>query len=150
MTDKFGLTGFSMLLVLAALAVPAAAAPHGPSNVPRFAYVANQKENTVSIYTVNAATGQLRHNGYVATGTGPRSVTVDPLSRFAYVTTSQVGVFAYTINTTTGALTAVAGSPFATGANPTGRDAPGPGYHACQRRAGPTRNVRLRSLDMGG
>jgi hypothetical protein len=30
---------------------------------PRFAYVVNFYNNTVSIYTVDAATGQLRHNG---------------------------------------------------------------------------------------
>ncbi|HLQ26476.1 MAG TPA: hypothetical protein VK138_11435, partial [Acidiferrobacterales bacterium] len=35
---------------------------------PRFAYVANQTSNTVSIYTVNATTGQLRPNGYVTAG----------------------------------------------------------------------------------
>ena len=56
-----------------------------PNNVPRFAYVANQGDNTVSQYTVNASTGQLRHNGYVATGSSPISVSVDPTAKFAYV-----------------------------------------------------------------
>jgi YVTN family beta-propeller protein len=116
MTDKFGLAGFYMLFVLAALAVPAAAAPHGPSNVPRFAYVANQKENTVSIYTVNAATGQLRHNGYVATGTGPRSVTVDPSDRFAYVANNFASdVSAYIIDAATGAFTSAGSVAAGTG-----------------------------------
>ena len=53
--------------------------------VPRFACVANSADNTVSIYTVNAVTGQLRHNGYVAAGINLRSVTVDPSGKFAYV-----------------------------------------------------------------
>ena len=40
-------------------------------DVPRFAYVANFNDDTVSIYAVNDNTGQLRHHGYVATGTDP-------------------------------------------------------------------------------
>jgi sugar lactone lactonase YvrE len=43
----------------------------------RFAYVPNFGDNTVSIYAVNAATGQLRHRGYVAAGTGPNAVAID-------------------------------------------------------------------------
>lgn len=53
--------------------------------VPRFAYAANASDNTVSVFSVDAGTGQLRHNGYVAAGTIPVSVTVDPLGKFAYV-----------------------------------------------------------------
>ncbi len=44
--------------------------------VPRFAYVTNASSNTVSMYTVDNATGKLRHNGYIATGSNPMSVTV--------------------------------------------------------------------------
>ena len=47
---------------------------------------------------MNAATGQLRHNGYVAAGTNPVSVTVDPSGKFAYVANFGGGVSAYTIN----------------------------------------------------
>ncbi len=84
------------------------------SNLPRFAYVANYNDNTVSIYTVNAATGQLRHNGYVAAGTAPYSVTVDPSGKFAYAANyGSSNVSAYTINASTGALTpAVAAGSF--------------------------------------
>ena len=53
--------------------------------VPRFAYVVNGDDDTVSILTVNATTGQLRHNGYVAAGSTPYSVSVDPTGTFAYV-----------------------------------------------------------------
>jgi len=120
MTSKRVLTAVSMLFVLAMLAAcggggggggDSATAPP-PNNVPRFAYVANFSDNTVSIYTVNAATGQLRHNGYVAAGTNPSSVTVDPSGKFAYVTNSFNGtggnsVPAYSINATTGALTRI-------------------------------------------
>ena len=58
------------------------------NGVPRFAYVANNGDGTVSMYTANAVTGQLRHNGYVAAGTGPLSVAVDPSGKFAYVANS--------------------------------------------------------------
>src|SRR5258708_9635896 len=86
--------------------------------VPRFAYVANNGDNTVSIYTVNASTGQLRHNGYVAAGTGPVSVSVDPSGKFAYVANFSSGnLSAFSLNATPGALTAV-GSPVAAGATP--------------------------------
>lgn len=75
--------------------------------MPRFAYVANL-DNTVSIYTVNAATGQLRANGYAAAGTFPVAVTTDPLGRFAYVVNlNSNSVSAYTIDARTGTLTSV-------------------------------------------
>ena len=93
MNSKSALAGVSILFVLATLAAcgggggggGSAAATPPPNNVPRFAYVANGSDNTVSIYTVNAATGQLRHNGYVATEASPHSVSVDPSGKFAYV-----------------------------------------------------------------
>jgi hypothetical protein len=44
--------------------------------VSRFAYVGNAYG--ISIYTVNAKTGQLRTDGYVSTGAGCGPVTVDP------------------------------------------------------------------------
>ena len=78
------------------------------SNVPRFAYVANFSDDTVSIYRVDPATGQLHHRGYVAAGDGPQSVTVDPSGRFAYVANQSSGnVTTFSINQTTGALTEV-------------------------------------------
>jgi 6-phosphogluconolactonase (cycloisomerase 2 family) len=82
---------------------------------PRFAYVANQGSNTISIYTVNLPNGQLRANGYVTAGTGTStnilSATLDPLGRFVYVvnagvsTTTAGTITTYTINPSTGALT---------------------------------------------
>jgi hypothetical protein len=84
-----------------------------PNNhLPRFAYVANFYDSSVSIYTANAETGQLRHNGYVAAGASPLSVTVDPSGKFAYVANSgSSNVSAYTINATTG-RTVPFGSPY--------------------------------------
>ena len=85
---------------------------------PRFAYVANSNDNTVSIYTVNATTGQLRHNGYVVAGASPISVTVDPSGKFAYVANSNDNtVSIYTVNASTGALTSI-GAAVAAGISP--------------------------------
>ena len=87
--------------------------------LPRFAYVANSADNTVSEYTVNVSTGQLRANGYVLAGTGPGSVAVAPSGKFAYVANgTSNNVSAYTVNATSGTLTPVAGSPFAAGTFP--------------------------------
>src|SRR5574341_1708992 len=47
---------------------------------PRFAYVANSNDDTVSMYTVNSGTGQLRHNGYVLAGTNPHLSSVPSAS----------------------------------------------------------------------
>src|SRR3989454_966241 len=90
-----------------------------PLALPRFAYVANSFENTISMYTVNATTGQLRHKGYVVAGTNPWSVAVDPSGKFAYAANASSGdVSAFTIDAATGALSVVAGSPFAAGSRP--------------------------------
>jgi 6-phosphogluconolactonase len=86
------------------------------------------QDGTVRAYQVDQSTGQLvRVAGPEApAGQEPLSVAVDPMGRFVYAGnygygTSIVGssglgsVSAYTINTTTGSLTPVSGSPFAAG-----------------------------------
>jgi 6-phosphogluconolactonase (cycloisomerase 2 family) len=85
--------------------------------VPRFAYVPNLRDNTVSIYTVNASTGQLRDNGYVLAGRGPGALTLG--GSFLYVSNFYSNnVSAYRINASTGALTPLPGSPFKAGTGP--------------------------------
>jgi DNA-binding beta-propeller fold protein YncE len=129
MRGKAGLFGVGRILALIGVGaiIPACGKGGGggggappANNVPRFAYVANIGDNTLSIYAVDLGTGQLRHNGYVTnTGTFPDFVTVDPSRRFAYVANgTSNNVSAYTINASTGALTPVAGSPFAAGTGP--------------------------------
>jgi 6-phosphogluconolactonase (cycloisomerase 2 family) len=100
----------------------------------RFAYVPNaadgrptfdgiQPNGQVTAYAINTTTGSLTRLGAaVAAGSGPRSVTVDPSGKFAYVANSgfRVGsgnVSAYTINATTGALTSI-GAAVAAGISP--------------------------------
>jgi 6-phosphogluconolactonase (cycloisomerase 2 family) len=98
-----------------------------------FAYVTNapdlvQRGNTVSAYTIDATTGALTPivGSPFAAGLDPVSVSVDPTGRFVFVvdagsnTASDGAVSAYSINTTTGALTPVPGSPFAAGQSPSG------------------------------
>jgi len=102
-----------IVLALSALALaPAFAAAQS------FAYVANHVDNTVSGYTINAATGALTPvpGSPFATGTMPTYVTVDPTGKFAYVTNEgDNDVSGYTINATTGALTPTVPPTFAAG-----------------------------------
>jgi 6-phosphogluconolactonase len=52
---------------------------------PAFAYVANSLEGTVSIYSVDPATGQLQALNSVAAQLAPRSLALDPAGRFVHV-----------------------------------------------------------------
>jgi YVTN family beta-propeller protein len=135
MNRKLGMTGVSVLFAIAMLAAcgggggdgsTAAPSPDNsappPNNVAGFAYVANADSNNVSAFTIDATTGALTSIGAAAAaGSSPRSVTVDPSGKFAYV--ANIGgpagipglVSAYTINAATGALSEIAGSPFEDG-----------------------------------
>jgi 6-phosphogluconolactonase len=85
------------------------------THVPRFAYVANNQDDTVSIFSIHQA--GLRAIGYVYTGFGsnPRTVAVTPSQAFLYVAEANVGIGGYEVNPVTGNLTPVPGSPFTTG-----------------------------------
>ncbi len=92
-----------------------------------FAYVANQNSNNVSAYSVDATTGALLYghrwrSPFAVTAPIPSGIAVRtpcPHWEIAYVVnTGSNNVSAYAVNTTTGALTAMAGSPFATGTGP--------------------------------
>jgi len=87
---------------------PATAQAASLATVPRFAYVANSASNTVSIYRVDASTGQWHPNGHAVTGDRPSAVTVDPSGQFAYVTNVYGNsISAYAVNASNGALTKV-------------------------------------------
>ncbi len=83
--------------------------------VPRFAYVANNQDDTVSIFAIRGY--RLQAVGYVYTGAGsnPRAVVVAPSQAFLYVAEGNVGIAGYAINNINGGLTPVPGSPFLTG-----------------------------------
>ena len=90
--------------------------------------MANKFSYDISAYTVNSATGAiteiagspfstLETNAGVQLGTN--SVVVDPSARFLYAANIQSdSVSVYSINPVSGALTQIAGSPFATGDGP--------------------------------
>jgi 6-phosphogluconolactonase (cycloisomerase 2 family) len=92
-----------------------------------YIYATNEGSNNVSAYAVNAKSGaltQVKGSPFVA-GTGPVAAAVeadDPASQpFLYVVNNgSDNVSAYTINTKTGALTAVSGSPFKAASQPDG------------------------------
>jgi 6-phosphogluconolactonase (cycloisomerase 2 family) len=91
----------------------------------KFAYVGNAGGATISAYQINATSGaltQVAGSPFLGAST-PYGVTVDPTSKFLYVAnnsynTGYGSVSGYQINATTGALTLVAGSPFAAGKSP--------------------------------
>ncbi len=114
MNGKYVWIGISILIITATLAACSSGGGGGggggssAANVPRFAYVTNIGDNTISIYTVNANTGLLRHNGYMTTATSPNMITVDPSGKYAYVVNAGINtVSTYSINASSGALTSV-------------------------------------------
>jgi 6-phosphogluconolactonase len=89
-----------------------------------YLYVANNGSDNLSAYAVNASTGALtpQSTATYATGSGPSAVSVAYLDtgQFVFVAnnggSNNISVFA--IAAGTGALTPVAGSPFAAGGSP--------------------------------
>src|SRR5207253_1554158 len=93
----------------------------------KFAYVGNYNSKNVAGYTINATTGFLTAipGSPFPAGSTSASVAVDATGKFAYVAnytslsnSTSDGVSGYTINATTGALTAIPGSPFPAGIQP--------------------------------
>jgi 6-phosphogluconolactonase len=91
---------------------------------PAYAYVASA--GTLSTYSVDPSTGGLT----ASVGSplvfptsfpfgGINQIATDPSGQFLYLIDSSAGVYAYAIHRNTGALTAVAGSPFEAGSIPT-------------------------------
>src|SRR5690242_19246387 len=81
------------------------------NTVPRFAYALNAAGATLSIYNVDATTGQLRARGYVKTGANPVSAVSDAKQRFLFVL-NQGTVSVYALDNVTGDLKEVNGGPY--------------------------------------
>ena len=87
----------------------------------KFAYVANYR--TVSVYAINTSTGALSEIAGspfavglpVETDVPENHVSIDPSGKFAYVAHQGDSIWAYALNASTGALSEIPGSPFATG-----------------------------------
>ncbi|MCU7845625.1 MAG: lactonase family protein [Candidatus Thiodiazotropha sp. (ex Monitilora ramsayi)] len=88
----------------------------------RFAYVANTSPtDSVSAFSIAADTGALTSIGTIAAGSAPNDVAIDPSGRFVYVANvgiASYNISAYSIDSTTGALTEIPGSPFPAGSAP--------------------------------
>jgi 6-phosphogluconolactonase (cycloisomerase 2 family) len=92
-------------------------------------FVANNGSNDISVFKFDALTGALTPaagSPFKGVPT-PIGVATDALGKFLYVTNTDLNtlsntnaISAFSIDGTTGALTAVAGSPFATGTTPIG------------------------------
>jgi 6-phosphogluconolactonase len=92
----------------------------------RYAYVANAAYNSISAYSINSSTGALTPiagspfpSGGADGGSG--GLAVDPSGRFVYFTNGGVySISVLSIDSSTGALTAISGSPFPSAPNPKG------------------------------
>ncbi len=103
----------------------------------QFAYVANSAGNSVSgavsQYKINRSSGSISTvsvvttsnttapTGPVPAGVNPVALAADPGGKFLFVANhASNNISAYTIDGSTGALTAISGSPFSTAASPSG------------------------------
>jgi len=86
-------------------------------------FSANSQDNTVSAFTIDVTSGALASiaGSPFPAGGGPVSLAVDPAGEFVYLgmqpspIAGSQGLSAFSVNGTSGALTPLAGSPFATG-----------------------------------
>jgi 6-phosphogluconolactonase (cycloisomerase 2 family) len=92
----------------------------------RFAYATNLHSDNISAYSINSSTGALTPIAgspfsFPTLNGAPNGLAVDSSGRFLYATDSNLNyVVAFSIDNSTGALTPVSGSPFASGAGPWG------------------------------
>jgi 6-phosphogluconolactonase len=82
---------------------------------PRFAYVANNQDGTVSVFEVDNALLRARDYAYVA-GSSPLSLALTPSQKFLYVGgNGSSGLSGYQVNAETGGLTPLPNLPFVGG-----------------------------------
>jgi uncharacterized repeat protein (TIGR01451 family) len=99
-----------------------AGAPAAAQGVREYLYVTNWGSHDVSGYVKDPATGALAPvpgSPFATAGEAPRSIAMDPSSRFLYVANEfSSSISAFRIDAATGALTTVPGSPFGGVADP--------------------------------
>lgn len=79
----------------------------------KFVFVANEGDNTLSVYTMGSGGELMPIGGSPFTvGTQPQGVTVDPSGQFVYVASADGKVYAFKLNAGTASMTPVTGSPF--------------------------------------
>jgi 6-phosphogluconolactonase (cycloisomerase 2 family) len=82
-------------------------------NAGHFGYVSNQTSSSIFVYGVNSTTGALTEvqANRVATGVSPGPVSLTADGKFAYVL-NLGSISAFSVNSSSGALSAIAGNPF--------------------------------------
>jgi 6-phosphogluconolactonase len=107
--------------------LPRATTPGSPTAVVvepggKFAYVVNvQAKPNITTYRINAGTGALEQLADKVYPPIPIGVCVDPAGKYLYSLSQDMNnISAFTINTSTGALTWAPGGPVATGTRPSG------------------------------
>ena len=87
------------------------------SMLPRYSYISNNTDDTISAFVIDPQTGKTRSVGYTLLGGplfSPFGIAIDPQERFLYVVSNfQPGIAAFTIDSASGRLDPIAGSPFA-------------------------------------
>lgn len=89
----------------------------------KYVYTANESTSTVSAFSLSSAgslspiSGSPFPSGGNGTINGPGGIVADSSGRFLYVCNASNDVSAFRINSSTGGLTAINGSPFANGGN---------------------------------
>ncbi|HEY5603448.1 MAG TPA: beta-propeller fold lactonase family protein [Gammaproteobacteria bacterium] len=87
--------------------------------LPHYAFVLDQVSESLISYRIDIATGDFKEAARAKTGKQPVAVAQDPLNRFVYVANAgSNNVSAFAIDSASGALTEVEGSPYAVGENP--------------------------------
>jgi 6-phosphogluconolactonase len=82
--------------------------------IPRFAFIANTGDGTISTFTVDSNTGQLRSSGYRLAGPQPVSLRLHHNGKFLYAGNAGTNsISAYSIGADS-RLAEIAGSPFST------------------------------------
>jgi 6-phosphogluconolactonase len=86
----------------------------------KFLYTANSFGDDISLYTVNGDGTLTLNQNPTPAGSGPHAAVIDPSGNYLLVTNSlSNNISVFQINTSTGALSEVAGSPFYANASPT-------------------------------
>lgn len=83
-------------------------------------YVPNKHGTTISAFTINGD-GTLTSIGAATAGGGTTFLQIEVNGKYAYASSGSAttnGLYGYAIDATTGALTALTGSPYATGSQP--------------------------------
>lgn len=82
-----------------------------------YAYNVNLDDRTVSSYDINDATGELSNFQTLAVADDPFFIAAHPNGRFVY-SANLDGIYAYTVDPSSGELSIVSGSPFSAGLLP--------------------------------